>query len=130
MPQKISVLIPDGESPFAYHVLSCLTQAGDMDVHLISREADVMSRYSRVKKSFHVIGPEQDYLVYLKEFCSQVQVDLILPVDMNAILYFAERRETVGEIAKVCLLDDLQDLCDVDDKGILADYLQVHHLPH
>jgi D-aspartate ligase len=130
MPRKISVLIPDGESPFAYHVLSCLAQAGGVDVHLLSRESDVMSRYSRAKKSFHVIDPEQDYLVCLKEFCSRVPVDLILPVDMNAILYFAERREAMGEIAKVCLLDDLQDLCDVDDKGILADFLQEHRLPH
>ncbi len=130
MPQKISVLIPDGESPFAYHVLSCLAQSGGVDVHLLSREADVMSRYSGWKKSFHVIDPAQDYLAYLKEFCSRVPVDLILPVDMNAILYFAERHEAVGQIAKVCLLDDLQDLCDVDDKGILADFLQGHHLPH
>jgi D-aspartate ligase len=130
MPQKFSVLIPDGESPFAYHVLSCLAQAGNMDVHLLSREVDVMSRYSRAKKSFHVIDPAQDYLGYLKEFCSRVPVDLILPVDMNAILYFAERREAVEGIANVCLLDDLQDLCDVDDKGILADFLQAHHLPH
>ncbi len=130
MPQKISVLIPDGESPFAYHVLSCLAHPGDINVHLLSREANVMSRYSQVKKSFHVIDPAQDYLVYLKEFCSRVPVDVILPVDMNAILYFAERREAVGQITKLCLLDDLQDLCDVDDKGILADFLQQHHLPH
>jgi D-aspartate ligase len=130
MPSKISVLIPDGESPFAYHVLGCLAQARDMDVHLLSHEADVMSRYSRLKKSFHVIDPAQDYLVYLKEFCSRVAVDLILPVDMNAILYFADHREAAGRIARVCLLDDLQDLCDVDDKGILADFLQAHHLPH
>jgi D-aspartate ligase len=130
MPQKISVLIPDGESPFAYHVLGCLAQAGGVDVHLLSREADVMSRHSRLKKSFHVIDPAQDYLAYLGDFCARVHVDLILPVDMNAILYFADHREVAGQITKLCLLDDLQDLCDVDDKGILADFLLEHHLPH
>lgn len=130
MPQNLSVLIPDGESPFAYHVLSCLAHAGDMDVHLLSREADVMSRYSRLKKSFHIIPPEQDYLKVLKEFCVHTHVDLILPVDMDAILYFANHAEAISQIARLCLLDDLQALCDVDDKGIMADFLREKQLPH
>src|SRR5690242_7196218 len=118
MPPKFSVLIPDGESPFAYHVLTCLAQAGGMDVHVLSRKADVMSRYSHAKKSFTFLSLEEDLLESVKRFCSRVHVDLIMPVDMNALFYFADHREPASGIADLCLLEDPQELQIVSDKGL------------
>lgn len=130
MNRNFSVLIPDGESPFAFHVLTCLAQSGRFDIHLLSRRPDAMTKYSRAKKSFHVISAGQDYLEYIKEFCSRIHVDLILPVDWSAILYFAERQQPTKEIAGLCLMDNSQNLRSVSDKGSLANFLHKNNLPH
>lgn len=130
MSSNFSVLIPDGESPFAFHVLACLHQAGEIDVHLLSRTADAMSRYSSAKKSFHVLPDDCDYLECIGKLCAQLRVDLIMPVGLAAILYFAEQREVAEKLANLSLLDVPGNLQLVSDKGLLANFLRENYLPH
>ncbi len=127
---NFSVLIPDGESPFAFQVLACLHRAGGFDVHLLSRASNVMSRYSLAKKTFHALPDGCDYLEYLGGFCARTHVDVIMPVGMDAILYFAERRELTEKLARLCLMDGFENLQMVSDKGLLANFLYEKKLPH
>jgi len=130
MTANFSVLIPDGESPFAFHVLSCLHAAKGIDVHVLSRKHKVMTRYSPAKKSFHIIPPGEDSFGQIQEYCKRAHVDLIMPVDTHAIAYFAEHRAAMNGIPNLCLLDNPEKLQTVSDKRFLADFLHGNNLPH
>ena len=53
-----------------------------------------------------------------------------MPVGMDAILYFAERREETGKLARLCLMDSFENLQMVSYKGLLANFLYEKKLPH
>lgn len=127
---KISVLIPDGESPFAYHVLNCLADVADVDVHILSEAANALTRYSRVTKSFHLLKQDQTLVDGVADVCSQVHVDLCMPVGADGVYYFSQHREKVEGITKLLLMESSDMLMSVGDKARFADLLRSHDLPH
>lgn len=127
---KISVLIPDGERPFAYHVLNCLSGLDDVDVHILSKDANTLAKYSRTTKTFHLLKPGQSLMEGVAEICSRIHVDLCMPVGSDGAYYFAEHRESVEKITKLILIESAETLMNVKDKGKFADLLRSHQLPH
>lgn len=126
----ISVLIPDGESPFAYHVAACLAQVKDVKIHILSKKSNAPVRYSRATGSFRVLAQGEDLAEAAAEFCSRTHVDLIMPVDMEGIYYFAQRRERVERAAKLFLMESAENLRRVWDKSCLAHILREKRIPH
>jgi D-aspartate ligase len=127
---KMSVLIPDGESPFAYHVLNCLANVDDVDVHILSEEANALTRYSRTTKSFHLLKQGRSLVDGVADVCSRVHVDLCMPVGADGIYYFAQHREKIEGITKLLLMESSDMLTNVGDKARFADLLRSQDLPH
>jgi predicted ATP-grasp superfamily ATP-dependent carboligase len=127
---KISILIPDGESPFALHVLACFAPTKNVEVHILSKKNDAVSKYSRGISSFHLLKDGQSLLDGVADCCSQIHVDLCMPVDMDGIYYFAEHCEQTTQLTRLMLMESSDNLRTVWDKGLLADYLQANQLSH
>jgi D-aspartate ligase len=127
---KISVLIPDGESPFAYHVTACLASAKDVDIHILSKSPQAPARYSRWVKSFHLREESQDWADSVADVCSKVPVDLCLPVGTNGFRYFSQNRDHVEKSARLVLLASVDALAIAGDKARFAEVLHSHDLPH
>jgi predicted ATP-grasp superfamily ATP-dependent carboligase len=53
-----------------------------------------------------------------------------MPVDTDGIYYFAQHRKQLEPLAKLFLIESAQTLRLVWDKGLLADFLFEHQLPH
>jgi D-aspartate ligase len=127
---NLSILIPDGESPFALHVLACLAQNRLLNVHLISTKAFSITRFSRMKHSFHLLKQGQSLLDGVAEVQKKKGIDLCMPVDTNGIYYFAQHREQAAALVKLSIIESVQTLRTVWDKGLLADFLFNNQLPH
>lgn len=89
-----------------------------------------MARYSKARGSFYVLKNGQSLLDGVAEICSQIRVDLCMPVDMDGIYYFAQHREGVLQYTNLFLMETAETLRLVWDKGTLAEYLCEKHLPH
>ena len=127
---KLSILIPDGESPFALHVLACLARIRSLKVHLISTKAFPLTRFSRMKHSFHVLKKGESVLDGVAEVRKKSHIDLCMPVDTDGIYYFAQHRESASALVKLSLIESVQTFRTVWDKGSLADFLLNNQLPH
>lgn len=128
--KKKSILIPDGESPFAYHVVSCLSVNNDIELHILSKSPRVVSRYSRKVKSFRAFNESQSLLDNVKAVCANTHIDMCMPVDMEGTCYFSAHRDDICDITILALMDSPEKLMLAGDKGLLANYLQTHNLPH
>lgn len=127
---KISVLIPDGESPFAFNVLACLSKIKNIETHILSQKKHTLTRYSNATTSFHLLQNNQTLLDGVKQVCETIKVDLCMPVDMNGIYYFSQHREQTEEFVKLLLIQSTKELRMIWDKKQLADYLQKEKIPH
>lgn len=127
---KISVLIPDGESSFAFHVLTCLSKIEDIEIHILSKEKTTLTRYSRKPTSFHLLPSDKTLLQGVKQICEKIKIDLCMPVDMKGIYYFAQHREQVEEFTKLFLIQSAKELRMIWDKKQFADTLQDKKFPH
>lgn len=127
---RLSILIPDGESPFAVHVLACLLEVKGLDIHLISKRAGAPTRFSRLTRSFHLLRQNQSLLEGVAEVCTKYKIDLCLPVDTDGIYYFAQHRGETESLVKLAIIDSAQTLRTVWDKGLLADFLFANQMPH
>lgn len=127
---RLSILIPDGDSPFALHVLACLAQVKDIEVHLISQKAKPITKFSRVTRSFHLLRQGQNLLDGVREVCTKRKIDLCMPVDTEGIYYFAQHHEQVASLVKLSMIESAQNFRAVWDKGLLADFLTTNQLPH
>jgi D-aspartate ligase len=127
---RLSILIPDGESPFALHVLACLARNRSLSVHLISTKAFPLARFSGMKHSFHLLKQGQSLLEGVADVRKKRAIDLCMPVDTNSIYYFAQCREQAETLAKLSMIESTHTFRTVWDKGLLADFLLNHHLPH
>ncbi|MEN9561838.1 MAG: hypothetical protein RIR73_82 [Chloroflexota bacterium] len=126
----LSILIPDGDSPFAPHVLACLARIRGVQVHLISKKKNPLTRFSRKTYSFHLLSEGQTLLQGVAEVCARQKIDLCIPVDTDGIYYFAENREALRHLVALSVIDSAQNFRRVWDKGLLADFLFRQGLPH
>jgi predicted ATP-grasp superfamily ATP-dependent carboligase len=127
---KLSILIPDGESPFALHVIACLSRVENLRVHVLSRVARPPARYSRYVKSFRCLARGESLVDGIAGIRSRQGLDLCMPVDMNGILECARDRNRIERMVSVSLMSDEKKIRAVGNKGLLADFLEATSLSH
>ena len=54
---KTAVLIPDGESTLTKHVVHCLAQEKDIEIHVLSKDPRSSIKHSRFVSTFHAYDP-------------------------------------------------------------------------
>lgn len=128
--KNISILIPDGESPFAIHVIACLASTHAVDIHILSKKRNVPVRYSRAIRSFHVLDEGQSLLEGVLAICSHIHVDVCMPVDMDSIYYCAQHRAQIERYTRLNLSETPEKLRLAWDKGLLADFAHANNQSH
>lgn len=128
--KNVSVLIPDGESPFALHVIACLASVLGIDIHILSKKRNIPVRYSRAIRSFHVLSEGQSLLEGVQAICSRMHIDVCMPVDMDGIYYFAQHRALIERDTRLILCETPDKLRLAWDKGLLADFARKAQLAH
>jgi predicted ATP-grasp superfamily ATP-dependent carboligase len=128
--RPFSVLILDGESPYALRVAQCLVTQRPAQIHVLSKSARTPLRFSRLVESFQtwngVANPSA------VESCSaharRLGVDLYLGTAEAAVGFLArERKHLALPCVPVPAVDNLQTSLD---KWKLAEFLRARALTH
>ena len=128
--QELSVLLIDGESPFALAVARCLHAASGVRLHVLSNSRYVPMRFSRHCATFRVWRghdkPGADW--ELVQLAQDVRADLCLAAGLPAIRFLAQQ---AGRLPiRVAPLPHLHHLDVAADKWAFASFLKRAGLPH
>lgn len=134
MTNKISVLIPDGESDdFALKVLRCLAQVPDIRVHVLARDSQSPTKFSRHRAEFftHTVdGFDEKRLDVILQTAKQIKPDVILPVDQPTIRLIAKYQSEAQSTAALPPLASAALIDLVSDKWLLTEFLKKENIPH
>lgn len=131
---KISILIPDGESRFALPLLYCLSRNSDVKVNILSGDPWATIRFSRYRAGYHsYIGePPVDSarkIELIREVVKKTKADIVLPVDQPTIKMLAAHAGAFDGLATVSPLPSVEMFETVADKWLLNGFLVKNNIP-
>ncbi len=131
MEPSFSVLIPDGESAFALLVLHCFAHFPNVKVHVLSKNRWSPARFSRYQCGYVFRHSREggSMLDAVMDVARRERIDVLLPVDTNAISFAIANRETLSTSMKIVPLPDRESFEIVNNKWSLAQYLEKTQMP-
>ena len=132
MADKLCVLIPDGENEHVLWTARSLAYSKRVELYILSskRWAPVrFSRHCRMYKYRSMGEGHKGRLDVLADMVRRVQVDVILPVSEEGVLFAAVERETLSQMAALPPISDLETLKTGRDKWLLNQFACQHDLP-
>lgn len=132
MLEKSSVLLPDGESPFAVSVARCLSSIPGITAHALSNTSNCALRYSRACQSFRVMERSEATLSLsaISRALALTGATVLLPVDTTAIRFVSANHERLKEMAAIAPVPALESLELVENKWVLVGFLGHHAIAH
>lgn len=129
---KISVLIPDGESALSMWVVMGLSQIKGLNIYIMSEINYSLVKKSKKVKGFYMRG-DTDTDTWIKNIDSIVQkhfVDIVMPVSAEGIKKTLTNFENIPFKSKLSLLPKIDSFNISDNKGLLSKHLLKHEIPH
>lgn len=129
--KSFSVLIPDGESWLAYSVVNCLGRVPGVKISVLSRNACDPIRFSRYTSQYYYYPQQvnEDKLEAIKDIVTKQPIDIILPVDEDAIRLLSDHSEFCRSLTALALTPEVQAFDLVSNKWAFANWLQINHIP-
>lgn len=133
---QVNILLLGGESSFANKVARALGCVPRWRIHVLARAAGYRRHalfWSRHVASFHTAKPtgdEQDYLAAIRRVVAKTGAAIIMPVDEASSLFCIRHREALATMASLTPLPSADSFATAIDKGLLADFLARHGIPH
>lgn len=107
MAQHINILIPDGESTFAFLLIPCFQQMEGAHVHVLSTKKKNPIKHSRFIKSFQFIKSKDDWLKQIQHIVKERNIDMIVPVAEDEARFFIQHQHEF-ENTKIIALPSLE----------------------
>ncbi|NWJ50649.1 MAG: ATP-grasp domain-containing protein [Bacteroidetes bacterium] len=129
---SFSVLIPDGESSFVLSVLQCLGKVKNVKIYVLSNEPWGRIRFSRYINHFFSYPKEEGderRLVAINDIVKKKKIDIILPVEQQAIRLFSRNSETLSKLTSIVHLPKTEAFDIARNKWWLAEWLKKNHIP-
>ena len=131
--EYFSVLIPDGESPFALDVLKCLSQIKNVRTYVLSNDVWAQSRFSRYSTQFFSYSKangNEGQLAAIYDTIKKTKVDVVLPVDEHTIHLLSRHSEILSELTSIAPLPKTDVFETALNKWLLAEWLKKNHFPY
>lgn len=132
MRAKLNVLIPDGDSTWAMAVIHCLSNIEGYNLHVLSNKKRTPSKYSRFTDyyKYYKRGSNTEWLEVIIHEISANNVDIIIPIAEQELLFFIENRSAIVTHTKLIPIVDFQTFQTASHKDLLSDFCRSHELPH
>jgi predicted ATP-grasp superfamily ATP-dependent carboligase len=131
---KLSVLIPDGESPHAVSVLRCFAEINNLKAYVLSNDKYAPARFSRYPVKFISYSGLNDSddlrLGAILHAVKSLKPDIILPLDIRTIRLLAANNNLFSELSSIALLPEIRSFDLANDKWLLAQWLKENRFPH
>lgn len=129
---KISVLLPDGESAFSLKTLRCLALKPNIESFILSSNKWDPIRFSRFQKGFYhhnASGFDERRLQSIIDLAHTIRPDIILPIEHHTIRLLSTYREKITAIAALPPLASPDAIDTAGDKWLLANLLKREQIP-
>lgn len=127
-----SILIPDGESPFALSVITCLSQLPGLQIYILSRERWPLSRFTIHSTSFSyqaTAESDEQWLATIQNMVDRHGIDMVLPVDEPAIRALSLYGEALPETTSMAPVPKLESFDIAANKWLTAKFIDDNDLP-
>ena len=129
--RPINVLIPDGERVLAKFVVNCLSSCKDVNVHVLSRNANAPIKYSRFISSYtyeNQFGYDGKWVEFIKAQITLHEISVVMPVEIEDIRLLSAYYDEINELATL-LIPPLNSFDITLDKWEFYKFLILNKLP-
>ncbi len=129
--EKISILIPDGESHLLIYIVNCFSLVKGIDLYVMSGNKANPMRFSRYISKFLYEGEVENDLSWIKAINRNIEkydIDLILPIFEDGIKRLIKNQDYIIHKSKICSLPNLNTFNTAQDKGLLYLHLEKNNI--
>lgn len=129
---RFSILIPDGESPFALSVITCLSQLPGLRIFILSSDRWALSRFSIHSTAFFYrqkAENDEQWIDAIQDMVHKHSIDIVLPVDEPAIRTLTIYGEALLPSTEISLLPNQESFDIAANKWLTAKFLDDNNLP-
>lgn len=126
---RLNILIPDGESTFAFLVIPCLAEIPNAKIHVLSSKHKNPIRHSKYIESFSV-NKDKDYQSWLENInavISKKSIDVIVPIAEDEVRFFIHHKG--GFNCSIIPLPELETFDIAINKLKLNSFCVAHDIP-
>ncbi len=126
-----SVLIPDGESHYAWSVLTCLRQVPGLRSYVLSASRSSVLKYSRLKDGLFYSNDDNtaNWTEQVLATAAKLKADIILPVGDHGIRKLIGSGGPSISPAVMAPIPDRKSFDVASDKWLLAKFMQENYIP-
>lgn len=131
--QKISILIPDGDShQTLLFVVNCLSAVKGLEIYVMSNKKNNPMCYSRYIKGFSFYKKTDSDLDWINNINKEIEkhsIDVVMPIYEIGIKKIIEFRCKILHDDKLGLLSSFPNFNIAKNKGLLAEHLKTNNIP-
>lgn len=127
-----SILIADGESPFALSVITCLSQLPGLQIYILSRERWPLSRFTIHSTAFFYSAKadnDEQWIGTILDMVDKYGIDMVLPVDEPAIRALTLYGEALQAATAITPLPEHESFDIAANKWLTAKFIDDNNLP-
>ncbi len=127
-----TVLIPDGESPFALPVIQCLARKPNIRIQIVANCSWPRARFSKYVSKHHTYAvgkSDKERVRFLEELLQKEEIDVLLPVDEPGVRWVSEHRSHFEKYVALPPMPRTETFDKAVNKWMLAQWAVEERLP-
>lgn len=128
----LTVLVLEGDYRLTAAVLFCLSRQAELRVHLLTRDPRSPFKFSSQIRTCHAFSPEPsdaEFVEFARQVAYRIGAEVLLPVDVAGMRFVIAHRPALEKSLRLLPLPTAMNYQIAGDKGLLASFMQYHHIP-